>query len=118
MSDYTYNPGSLNKKVTLLKPVSLVDAFGSPYIAWHPVADVSASIEPLRGREFWEAAQVQAEATVRITIRYMKGITSEMRILYLFDEKKSVYELRGLPIDANEGHTFLQLMCREVEGLE
>ncbi|MGQ0516567.1 phage head closure protein, partial [Bacillus sp. D-CC] len=53
----------------------------------------------LRGREFWQAASVNAENTIRVEIRYRKGITSEMRILY----GERILEITNV-IDVEEKH--------------
>ncbi|MHC6181009.1 phage head closure protein [Clostridium sp. JNZ X4-2] len=36
----------------------------------------------LYGREYFETAALQAEKTVKFTVRYLSGISSDMRILF------------------------------------
>lgn len=85
------------------------DEAGQPFQEWQDVATVWASVEPLRGTEYWAAAQVQAERTVRIRIRYRPGIRPDMRVLYT----GRVFNIQSI-IDPEERHRELQLMCREV----
>lgn len=112
--DYDFNPALLNKKVILLEEIVKEDSFGTPKSYWHPVAKVKASIEPMSGREYWLASQAQGEATVRIMIRYRKGVTSRMRVRYKSHDKSITYELKSPPINKFEGNKYLELMCREL----
>lgn len=85
------------------------DESGQPFHEWQDVATVWAAVEPLRGREYFEAHQVQAEVTTRIRIRYRPGIRPDMRVLY----GGRVFNITAI-IDPEERHRELQLMCREV----
>ncbi len=100
--------GILRHRVTLQECVSGQDEAGQPIDAWQDVATVWAAVEPLRGREYFAAAQVQAEVTTRIRIRYRKGIRPDMRVRY----GERTYNINAV-IDPEECHRELQLMCRE-----
>jgi SPP1 family predicted phage head-tail adaptor len=76
---------------------------------WQNIATIWAAIEPLRSREYFQAATVQSQNMIRFTIRYRKGITSEMRILY--DAKP--YDIQSV-IDVSGRHHQLELMAKEV----
>lgn len=75
---------------------------------WAPVATVWASVEPIRGREFFAAQQVNAEVTHKVTTRFHAGITPKMRVKY----GARVLEIQSV-IDPQERHLFLELMCVE-----
>ena len=47
---------------------------------WETVFSCWCGVEPLSGREFWQAAAINRENEVRFTIRYRKDISAEMRI--------------------------------------
>lgn len=47
--------------------------------AWVTFTEFFASVEPLRGREFWASQQVQSEVTHTIRTYYVPGITPAMR---------------------------------------
>ena len=110
--DYETNPAVFNKQLVVLKEHILRDEYGAPRSFWHPFAVVMASIEPLSGREYWQASQSQSEATVRITIRYRAGIDDRIRLRYEGPEGPVVYEMRSPPINLLEKNRYLQLMCR------
>ena len=101
--------GKLRHRVTIQRPADELDPLGAP-VGWIDVATVWASIEPLRGREFWAAQQVNAEQTVKVGIRYRPGVTSAMRVLH----GSRIFELVAPPIDPENRHRELVLHCREV----
>ena len=76
---------------------------------WADLATVWAAFEPLRSREFFEAAAVNAENTVRFFIRYMPGITQEMRIL--FDDR--VFNITAV-MDRADRKAELEIMAKEL----
>jgi len=105
------NPGRLNKRITLQR-LKTVKVNGIATKQWEDVATVWASIEPLRGREYFAATAVNAEVTTRVKIRYRSGVTADMRGLY----GSRVFDIKSPPIDPEERHEELHLMCSE-EGL-
>ena len=108
--DYQTNPAVLNKSVILMREHIITDVLGAPESKWHPIAQVMAAIEPLTGREYWQAAQAQGESTVKIIMRYRDGITDRMRIKY----NNIIYEMKSPPINELMQNKFLILMCREM----
>lgn len=100
-----------NKRIILQNKSSdyETDEEGNPLEPWQDVVKVWATVNPLRGREFWQAASVNAENTIRVEIRYRKGITSNMRILY----GERILEITNV-IDVEEKHKEMHLMCKEV----
>jgi len=101
--------GQLTKRVTLQAPSASADSYGATGSTWTDVADVWASIEPIQGREFFSAQQVNAEATHRIRIRYRAGVTAAMRLKY----GARFFELTAPPINTGERDNELVLMCVE-----
>ena len=71
---------------------------------------VPAAIEPLQGREYWEAQKINAECTTRITIRYRSGILPSMRVKW----GSRIYRIVAPPINVEERNRELQLMTVEV----
>jgi SPP1 family predicted phage head-tail adaptor len=99
--------GRLIHQVSIQQPVEVQNAYGEAVITWADLrTGIWASIEPIRGREYWAAQQVQAEVDTRIVIRWITGVTYKMRVLNGTDE----YYIRSV-IDPDERHTELQLMC-------
>lgn len=103
------NPGKLNKQITLQQQRPSKDGEGISISVWVDLATIWASVEPIRGREYFQAAAVGAESTVRIRIRYREGITTDLRVLY--GSRK--FNIRSA-IDPEERHRELHLMCEEV----
>lgn len=101
--------GRLRHRVTIQSPVVAVNGYGERIVTWSTVAVVWGAVEPLRGREFFEAEQVQAEISHRVVLRYRSGINSTMRLLHL----TRVLHIQQV-IDVDERHREMQLMCREM----
>lgn len=72
----------LNRKITFEALTTTVDpSTGYPTEAWAQVAEAFAKIEPLVGREYLAAAAIQAEGTVKFTIRYRGDLDTTMRLM-------------------------------------
>ena len=99
----------LRHRVTIQEKAAVTDSFGAEINDWMDVCTVWASVEPLKGREFFVAQKENAETTVQIFIRYRSGISADMRILYC----DRVFGINAI-IDVEERHIELQLMCREL----
>lgn len=76
--------GSLRHRVTVQQRTSppTRDSFGEPIQVWSNVAGVWASVEPLTGRELFQAQQVRADLTHRIALRGFAGLNAAERILW------------------------------------
>lgn len=103
------NIGDLRQRVTIEGYVVSSDGYGGRPKSWVPVATVWAKVEPLRGREYFEAHQIKTEVTHRVIIRYRPDVTPEMRVK-VGDNR---YLLIESVIDIEERHRFLELICRE-----
>lgn len=101
-------PGTLRHRVEIQALTVTEDDIGNQVYEWQTIATVWASVEPLKGREYWAAAQIQAETTVKVTIRYLAGITTAHRVE--FGEK--LYDIQSI-IDPEERNRELILMCKE-----
>jgi SPP1 family predicted phage head-tail adaptor len=100
--------GQLRHKVVIQENVPSRDGYGAEVESWDEYATVWAAIEPIRGREFWESQQINAEVTARITIRYLAGVTPKMRILH----GTRIFEILSV-INPEERNRELQLMVKE-----
>ena len=107
--------GLLRHRITIQQRLSNIDAKGFTTDSWEDVAIVWAAAENLRGREFFAAAAVQAEHTVKFTIQHRSGLDTTMRIL--FDGKtynitavdnmqyrQNYIEIRALEVKPGGGH--------------
>ena len=76
------NPGDLDQRVTLQSKSVTRAANGEEVVTWTDVATVWAQVEPIRGREFFAAAQMADSIDHRVVVRYRAGIAREMRVLW------------------------------------
>ena len=72
-------PSRLRNRVEFLRRVVTVE-HGISKERWETAFICWCGVEPLSGREFWEAAAINRENEVRFTIRYRKDVSAEMRI--------------------------------------
>lgn len=72
----------LKRKIVIQKYENAVNDNGFEEEAWQNFKPVWAKVENLHGREYFEAAAVKAENTVKFTIRYVPSIEPTMRILF------------------------------------
>jgi len=76
------NPGDLDKRITFQRRVTTTNENGFEIETLADFKTVWAKVSNLHGREYFEAAAVQAENTVKFTIRYLEGIDTSMKILF------------------------------------
>lgn len=96
----------LRHQITIQSRSTSQDATGGQVDTWSTVATVWAAIEPLQGREFFAAQQVQAETSVRIRMRYLAGVLPSMRVVF----DSTIYDIKDV-IDPEMKHRELHLMC-------
>lgn len=112
--------GRLRHRVTIEKPVTTVNATGERVATWVSYGDRWASIEPMQGREYFSASQIQSSVNTRIRVRYDAGINETMRVKFVADRASGLthyYDIEAaLPI--KERRHEMQLMCirRGAEG--
>ena len=87
-----------------IQSVTETNADGEVTEAWATDDTVWGSIEPLRGKEIFEAGQVESRATHRIRIRYYSGLTPTNRFKFgsrIFNiESVANVEERNVEIEA------------------
>ncbi len=101
--------GERNKRVTIQEKNIVRDSIGNQTEVWHDIATVWAAIQPLSGREYWAARQINAEITTKVTMLYRRGVTTEHRLM-LGPRALGILEV----VNPNEGNAELVLMCKEV----
>ena len=79
---------------------------GGEVKVWEDYAAVLAFVQPLNGREYFAARQVQAETSHKVTMWYRPGVTSEMRVVF----GARVLEIESV-LNVDERNIELQLMC-------
>ena len=66
------------------------------------------SAEPLRGREFFAAGQMQQEGSVRFRVRYRTDVDAAMRVVW----RGLAHAISAPPIDVKGLWVVLVVMCR------
>jgi len=81
---------------------------GAAVPAWSVVAtNVPCDLEPVNGREFFGATQIQAEVDTKITLRFFPGLDSKMRLT----ANGVIYDIRAILPDRTQ-RSHMVLMCK------
>jgi SPP1 family predicted phage head-tail adaptor len=102
--------GRFDQRVTFQESIPTTNAFGEEVPTWQDIATnptVWARVEPLRGREFFAAGQMQASAEVRITVRWRADLNERMRLVW----RGVPHEIVAPPIDVAGRQVDLEFMC-------
>ena len=102
--------GKLRHRITLQDYVSSKNSFGEESKVWSDFAEVSASVEPLSGKELFAAQQLHAETTTQIIIRYIEGLNTKMRVIF----KSKEYDILHIS-NKGERNVAMYLLCKEHE---
>lgn len=101
--------GRLRHRITLQINEPTADGYGGQTANWtSTIRGIPAAIEPLNGRELIAAQAVQSDINVKISMRYMTGITAAMRLL---DQDGTVYDIKAPPINVGGRNRELQIMA-------
>jgi len=101
-------PSTMRDRAEFLRRTVAVE-HGISRERWETAFSCWCCVEPLSGREFWEAAAVNRENEVRFTIRYRKDVSPEMRIRL----DGTVYDITSI-LDKNNRHEALEILARTV----
>lgn len=97
--------GDLDQRVTLQSRSVVTDAYGQDTISWVDIATVWAQCHALRGREFFAAAQVQQEQSVKVRIRYRADVDQKCRLVW----KGVNHDITGvIPVGRKD---MLEILC-------
>ena len=98
--------GRLDRKIVIEQKTASLDSYGGQTFAWTTFATVWASVQPLKGRELIASQAAQSEITARFVIRYLPGVTDDMRISY-----GGKYWNISAVIDIDEHHREMHLLA-------
>lgn len=101
--------GRYRHRVTIKEKVVARNGYGEEVVAWSPVATVWADIQPIRGREYLEMRQEQADVSHRVYLRWREGVEPTMRVYF----EGRVLEIESV-IRPEERRVGLELICREM----
>jgi len=107
-------PGYMRHRLTFQARTTTQNAYGEEAVTpWQDQFTVWGSIEPLRGQEYMDAQQQQADVSHRVRIRYRDGVVPTMRIEHKLDSRAARYLEVVSVIEPFIRGTDMQLMCRE-----
>lgn len=75
-------------------------------------ATVWAEIRALTARERIQAMQTTADVSHEVTLRYVPGVTAAMSV----EHEGRTFEIIAQPIDPDERHELLKLLCLELQA--
>lgn len=101
---------ALNKRITIQELKVNINENGFEVEEWIDFKTVWAGVTNLHGREYFEAAAVQMENTVNITIRYIDGIDTSMRVLF----KDKHYNITSID-NIKYKNRFIEIKAMEVD---
>lgn len=101
------DPGRLRERVTIQQATATRNRIGETVQTWGTFAEVWASVEGLSGREVLQSGQQQTEVTHRVRMRYVTGLTQQMRLSW----RGRTLEITSLLEHANR--TEHELLCTE-----
>lgn len=99
----------LNKRIIIQKLVESKNDFGELDGTWGNVKEVWAEVRPVTGKSFFSAQQINSEITHQVIIRYVPGISPNMRIIY----KGREFEILHC-MNFDEANEAIQIMCKEL----
>lgn len=103
--------GKLRHRITFQKPKFEDSGHGGKAKGWENVATVWAEIKPVSGREYFENFQMESEISTKITIRYLAGLNTHMRIKF----GDRYFKIVTPPINPQESNRVLEIMALETE---
>ena len=109
MSRYIINPGELRHRITIQKLNNSQNEYGEISEFWEDILNIRAGIYPISGKEFFAAETVNSEITHKVKIRYVEGLTPNMRINF----NNRIFSIESI-INFQEKNIELQLLCKEL----
>lgn len=100
--------GRLRHRLVLQSKTLTSNAYGEQIVTWSDEDTVWGAIEPVGGREYFAQDQTQAEARVRIVIRYHSTIDETWRV-----KNGGLYYNVVSVINHDMRDRMITLMCRE-----
>lgn len=101
--------GTLNRKISIQRPSTTVDAIGQPVQGWTEVASVWADIRHQTGMEATKADAPVSTVRASVRIRYRTGLDAGMRVVH----GDTVYSIKAVLPDA-QYRAHVDLVCEVV----
>ncbi|PRR84528.1 phage head closure protein [Clostridium vincentii] len=102
--------GDLRHRIIIQKFTTVVNKNGFELEAWQDYKTVWASVSNLSGREYYQAAAIQAEKTVKFLIRHIDDMDTSMRIIF----KDKPYNITSID-NRDYANKYLEIKALEVD---
>lgn len=102
--------GALRHRVELQQPTETRDSHGGVRQTWATVQTVYASVEPIGGKEYFAAQQVQSDTTHRVRLRWNPDFTPTTKWRVRYDGRD--FDIEAV-IEMFERQREWHLMCKE-----
>ena len=115
LNPLAFNPGLANTSITILQQGASTDVSGAS-IAWTIFSESWAEVKALRGTDAWKSGQFVSEKYMQVTMRYLPGLLSNMRITFLdSDGKTRTLQIQD-QVNVLERGEVHQVLCIELDG--
>jgi head-tail adaptor len=100
----------------VMQPAFQENDYGDPsQQTFTPLGNAYIEVEPLSGRHLVDARQVHAEASLRVRMRFLKGVTAACRLEWYSGAQQHTRTLEIVVVmNAEERDTMWTLLCREL----
>ena len=106
----TKSIGEKPHRVAIQRATEAQGATGEITKTWATLATVWAAVEPLSGREFFQAQQVQAEVSHKVTMRHYTGVTISPKDRLTFGSR--TFRIEAV-LNLEERNIETVILCRE-----
>jgi len=76
------DPGKLRERVTIQQATERRNSLGETTLEWSTFSERWASVEGVSSREALDLGQVDVQLTHRVRLRYVDGMTQNMRLVW------------------------------------
>lgn len=106
--------GTLDRRIVIQTFTETQDAAGQPIATWATFATVWASRKDVRGNERFAAQQEIATRTATYRVRWLSGVTEEMRIV----DAGTTYTVKGIADDERKGWMEIAVEATNPEAIQ
>jgi SPP1 family predicted phage head-tail adaptor len=105
--------GELRNPILIREKVEEPQDDGTVTTVLQDVVEWSGKIQPIGGKEYWQAQQAQSQTTHRIIMRSYSGLSAKRHVLVsLVDDR--VFEIESVA-DIDGRGVLMEVMCKEMD---
>ena len=108
MTRFLQNAGSYRHPITFQKQAETENDYGEKVPTWDDFITVKAGIYPVSGKDYISAVEINSEITHKINLRYVPGISADMRVKF----GTRIFTVIAV-LNFQERDKELQLVCKE-----